>query len=145
MLKCELTPKEQVFRYAYEGRVIFIAMDRLIRSLAKKSPIIEVDVMQEIALRLIKNRSVDDLYVHKYIKDFENIKSGKHVPMPPGVVIWFKDGTWELADGNNRYVAAFMAGVKKFRVWEAKRQQWAPFIIHDMQEDTPHGDPIILA
>lgn len=143
MLKKELFSKEQVFRYEYDGKTIFIAIDRLIRRLMN-TPKIDIEVESTIAKKLIKDRSIDEKYVHKYMQDFKRIANGENVSILPCLVIWFKDNTWVLADGNNKYVAAYMSGIKTLKALEAKRQQWAPFIIRDFDERIPHGETILL-
>lgn len=142
MRRKELNTKEQVFRYAYEGKTIFIAIDRLIRRI-KDKPIVMIPIEELLVKKLTSDKTIDNNYVYKYTKDFSRKLAGEPVDILPALVIKFKDATWTLADGNNKYVAAFMAGAKEIPAWVAERQEWAPFIIRDINPEIPHGAPIL--
>ncbi len=144
MRKSELTFKEQVFTYRYEGKTIYIAIDRLIRKL-KGTKTEKLAVEASIVKKLAADKTINDVYVHKYMSEFSRKQAGAKIDILPGIVIKFKDDSWTLADGNNKYVGAFMANMKEIDVWVVGRQQWAPFIIRDFEGEIGHGDPILLA
>lgn len=144
MRKSELNFKEQVFTYKYDDKTLYIAIDRLIRKL-KGTKTEKLQLEEGIVRKLAADKTVDERYVHKYMSEFSRNLAGAKIDILPGIVIKFKDDSWTLADGNNKYVGAFMAGAKEIDVWVVGRQQWAPFIIRDFEGDIAHGDPILLA
>lgn len=136
-------PREQIFTYKYEGKLLLLAIDRLLTKLQKTNETIDLDVEEELVKKLLTDKTIDQVYIYRYMGMYKKQDAGETVSILPAVIIKFKDDTWTLADGNNKYVAAFMSGRKTIPALVASRQQWAPFIIKPEYQEKSFDNPIV--
>lgn len=118
---------EQVFSHMDDhGKEYHLAVDRLRHSLRKQ----KVEHMEVFHTLVDKFRSENGVEQHR-LDRLVNLKLEEFLTLPPVIVIFFKDRTWRIADGNHRYVAACMRGLPTISAVTASPVKWAPFIIRN--------------
>ena len=120
-----LSLTEQIYSHKDKtGKEYTIAIQRLRQKLQKRDPQ-KIAVNTELATEFAKFAGLEQ---HR-LRALVELTDAEFDSLLPAVVLWFKDNTWVMADGNHQYVVAFMRGRTEIPALIAQRQDWTPFIV----------------
>lgn len=130
----QINPMEVVYSSFDGDDDFFLAVTRLYEHLKETNrPIVKMPVSVEHANYVGKNRGIE----------FPRMLRLSAVPFEqwePIIVCQMKDDSFEIVDGNHRYVRAAGLGKTEIDSWTLKYREWQPFRIIGMPQDITAND-----